>query len=702
MRVTPSMYYKSLYAEQNSQLNNKLFDVNKQIASGLKIQYAKDDVSTFAETMRLDNEIVALGQIQKSTESGYKVSNQSDEVLNEFVTSMKRMKTLLISSANGTNDVTSRDAIAAEMRGIETNLKTLANTSINGQYLFSGSAVDIKPISDDGTYNGNDVAMKSFLGSNTQQQYNVSGAQLFLGEETLTRRSVTTNVANSNLIANYGILKSATDTNNPLSNDSNIRDLMGDTDNIIDSVNSKHKFYVRGVRSDGTAFSEKIAMRDDEKVDALLTHIGNAFGNTLGNKVVNVSMNGSGQIVVDDKIKGSSKLDFNMVGAVDLSGGAAADVADISLLDSGEPNFDNIMLGLSTAVNPNLYVKEFIKSSYGSVGASNISGLLYDKTQFSVVGNTVSSNVAQIVKGTNAFATPSTKISEVADLSQGTAGTLDGTQFKLSGTDTSGTAFTAQIDFKNTAGGGSTFSLDGGVTNYSIFNVATTRAAVDADEMTYQQMMDVMNMVVTNQIPAVNTAAAYDSAATSSNAVGKTSLSYDGKIKFGDLNVISTKATVALYDVNSGTGFPPVSGVGSTSSVLSFNSNNALTIRDPKTDFFKTINEVITAVENQKNNPDSSIGNMRNVGINNAMAMMDDLQGHIYTTQSQVGAHSNTLTSSLQRTSMLELSTKTLRSSVIDTDLAEASLQLTQLTTNYNAMLSTVGKISKLSLVNFL
>jgi flagellar hook-associated protein 3 FlgL len=696
------MYYKSLYAEQNSQLNNKLFDVNKQIASGLKIQYAKDDVSTFAETMRLDNEIVALGQIQKSTESGYKVSNQSDEVLNEFVTSMKRMKTLLISSANGTNDVTSRDAIAAEMRGIETNLKTLANTSINGQYLFSGSAVDIKPISDDGTYNGNDVAMKSFLGSNTQQQYNVSGAQLFLGEETLTRRSVTTNVANSNLIANYGILKSATDTNNPLSNDSNIRDLMGDTDNIIDSVNSKHKFYVRGVRSDGTAFSEKIAMRDDEKVDALLTHIGNAFGNTLGNKVVNVSMNGSGQIVVDDKIKGSSKLDFNMVGAVDLSGGAAADVADISLLDSGEPNFDNIMLGLSTAVNPNLYVKEFIKSSYGSVGASNISGLLYDKTQFSVVGNTVSSNVAQIVKGTNAFATPSTKISEVADLSQGTAGTLDGTQFKLSGTDTSGTAFTAQIDFKNTAGGGSTFSLDGGVTNYSIFNVATTRAAVDADEMTYQQMMDVMNMVVTNQIPAVNTAAAYDSAATSSNAVGKTSLSYDGKIKFGDLNVISTKATVALYDVNSGTGFPPVSGVGSTSSVLSFNSNNALTIRDPKTDFFKTINEVITAVENQKNNPDSSIGNMRNVGINNAMAMMDDLQGHIYTTQSQVGAHSNTLTSSLQRTSMLELSTKTLRSSVIDTDLAEASLQLTQLTTNYNAMLSTVGKISKLSLVNFL
>jgi flagellar hook-associated protein 3 FlgL len=51
---------------------------------------------------------------------------------------------------------------------------------------------------------------------------------------------------------------------------------------------------------------------------------------------------------------------------------------------------------------------------------------------------------------------------------------------------------------------------------------------------------------------------------------------------------------------------------------------------------------------------------------------------------------------------MLEISSKSLRSSIIDTDLAEASLSLAQLNTNYQAMLSTVSKISKLSLVNYL
>ena len=111
---------------------------------------------------------------------------------------------------------------------------------------------------------------------------------------------------------------------------------------------------------------------------------------------------------------------------------------------------------------------------------------------------------------------------------------------------------------------------------------------------------------------------------------------------------------------------------------------------------------MIVAVENHKNYPDSTNGDMRNVGIENAIAMMDDLQEHISRAHSMVGAQSNTLTNSLERTELLEISTMTLRSSVIDTDLAEASLRLTQLTLNYEAMQYTVGKVSRLSLVNYL
>ena len=606
---------------------------------------------------------------------------------------MNRARTLFISAANDTNDKTSLDAIAKELRSLETHFKNLANTSINGKYLFSGSALNTKPIADDGTYMGNDTVLKAFTGSNTSQQYNITGKELFFGEKNLAKREVTTNVVQNNLSMKYPDFTDPT-VNGTVSNvdaSSTIRDLMGDTDNVVDAGNPKHYFYVRGTNSGGNSFEQKITLSDDDKIDDLLTQIGNLYGNTPNLKVVNVSLNSNGGIVIEDKINGSSKLDFHIVGATDFSGGAAANVNNIDDLGDGENDFDKIMLGISTAVNPNLHVKEFIKSSLtpaDSVAATNaIEGTIYDRAEFSKSGAKLSSSVSQIVKGTNEFATEATKISDVA-----TTGSLNGISFELEGVDVNGNAYSAQIDL---ATAGSTFTIGGNT--YTIYNVATPRAAVDADEMTYGQLMDVINMVVTDNLPASapGTSAEYDAAAKAASLRGDTYLTYDGKIGFQEINVASTQAVIALYDSNSGDFSNPPS-------VMTFNANNSITVRDPKTDFFKTFDEMIKGIENYKLYPDSSSGDVRNIGIENAIAVLDDLEDHITRSHSQVGAQSNALSTSLERTELLEISSMSLRSSVIDTDLAEASLTLAQLNTNYQAMLSTVSKISQLSLVNYL
>lgn len=439
-------------------------------------------------------------------------------------------------------------------------------------------------------------------------------------------------------------------------------------------------------------------MSDDEKVDDLLKKIGDLYGNTPEVDVVNVSLNGNGQIVIEDKIKGSSNIDFHMVGATDLSGGAAADVVNIDSLGDGEQSFDKIMLGTSTATNPNLHVKEFIKSSLTSadgVAATNgIEGTIYDRAEFSKDGARLSSATPQIIKDTNAFATASTKLSDVADLSQGVAGTLNGTSFVMEGTDINGNPYSAQVDL---AAAGSTFTVGGNT--YNIYNVDTPRTAVDGDEMTYKQFMDVSNMLSTGNLPASvpGTPAEYDAAIETSDLSGRTFLSYDGKMQFEEIGTSNTNATLAIYDVNSAD-----FNVGADASVMTFNTNNAITVRDPKTDFFKTLDEIIKSVENYKLYPDSSSGDIRNVGIENSIAMMDDLQDHVYRSHSQVGVQTNALNTSLQRTELLEISAKSLRSSVVDTDMAEASLTLSRLNTNYEAMLATAGKVSKLSLVNYL
>ncbi|MCW8838481.1 MAG: flagellar biosynthesis protein FlgL [Thiovulaceae bacterium] len=699
MRISSSMYYKSLYAKNNSNLQNKLFDVNKQIASGLSIQYAKDDVRAFTETMRLDNEIEGLGQIMQSTESGYKMANQTDEVLNEFTTTMDRMRVLMVNAANGIHSDGSLDAIADELRVVEEHFRNLANTSINGQYLFSGTAVDVRPISEDGTYMGNSSAMSAFTGSKTDQQYNISGDELFLGEKHLVRRRVTTNVINKNLVQNYPPGETEITDGDHISPENSIRQLMGDTDAA--NANPKHHFYVRGVTSDGTAFNKEILMSDTDTVQDLMDQIGNAYGNTNALKVVNVSMNLNGEIVIEDKVQGSSKLEFHMVGATDFdeTGPDLADINDpvyganagmIDNLDSGENDFNSFVIGVTP---PGLFVKEFVKSDYASATStiSNIDGLLYDRTTFTKNSTTIKGTIPQIVRDGNAFATESTKLSEVADLSQGTPGTLDGTQLKMVGKDVNGVPVDVQIDLNSA---GSTFSMDGGVTNYDIFDMSNPRAAVDADEMTYQQLLDVIN-ITTSGVPITNTPTGYDSAVESSNLVSNIHLGYDGKITYQQLNVSNTLTEISLFDSNSG-------DFSADSSVMSFNSNNSLEVRDPKTDFFKVLDTMIKAVENHKLYADASLGDTRSVGIEDAIAMIDDLQDHVLRSHAKVGAQVNALNSSLKRSEILEISAMTLRSSVIDTDLAEASLNLTQLTLNYESMLSTVAKVSKLNLVNYL
>jgi flagellar hook-associated protein 3 FlgL len=157
----------------------------------------------------------------------------------------------------------------------------------------------------------------------------------------------------------------------------------------------------------------------------------------------------------------------------------------------------------------------------------------------------------------------------------------------------------------------------------------------------------------------------------------------------------NTKASIALYDKNT-------DDFTASASVMTFNANNTLTIKDPKVDFFKAVDEMVTSVREHSLYPDAQNKNMRNVGIENSIQKLDDLQEHVRRIHSQVGAQSNALDVSLQRTELLEISTMTLRSSTIDTDLAEASLTLSQLSLNYEAMLSTVGRVSKLSLVNYL
>ncbi len=816
MRVTSSVYYDNLFSPNKNKLTNALYDVNKQISSGLKIEYAKDDVSVFSDTMRLDNEINTLDQASKSTDNALKMATQTDTTLNEFQTTLDRMKVLMVDAANGSHSDESLDAIYKELDGLEEHLKNLANTSINGQFIFSGSALDTKPIDDNGKYHGNNKELKAFGGSDIQIQYNITGSELFLGEESQTHRKITTNVKNLNQTELYpDVMKDSSIPRESgkevyITQSDTIRDLMGDTDTDATN-NNPYYFFVSGVNHDGESFNEKLKLDADQSISELTDSIAELYGHDN----VNVTLNEHGQIEIEDKIQGSSKLDFHMVGATDFKGNddlavvgndleslenidgvylkgftksefsgntsnvrsirnhidtnnfsingefiekpslkkATAGTKLIDIFDSDvskihlsgrdvngnavDSDFDidgktvrDLMNELNDQYddegNDNDYLSFYLENgkikfnSNDDTASDNISielearnandnnnvkgfdtdsFLSYDKIDFEKSNDELFSNVSQIVRSDNSYATDSTKLSEVADISKLNAGTLDGTNYQLDGYNINGVKFSTTIKLDNN---GSTFEVlkdtngngdlsDEVVQSYNIYNVDGSKTK--ADEMTYRQFMDVINMSLTDRLPANtdNTADEYNTAVKSSDMYAKVSLNDKGQISFQELDTTTTKAQMMLYDKNS------------PDSTLTFQSNNALAIRDPKTDFFASIDEAIESIKLGRYRADGDdVEDPRNLGIQNGIQLIDDLGLHVTKTHAKIGALSNSLQNANERSELLSVSTKTLRSSVIDTDIAEASLRLNQLTLNYQAMLSTVGKVSKLSLVNYL
>ena len=170
-----------------------------------------------------------------------------------------------------------------------------------------------------------------------------------------------------------------------------------------------------------------------------------------------------------------------------------------------------------------------------------------------------------------------------------------------------------------------------------------------------------------------------------------------GKIVFEDKVNPSTSATLSLYDASS-KDYSITSG-----SALTFNANSALITRDPKTDFFSQIEQMIRSVEEGKIFPDGSdTSDPRNVGVQNSIQMMDDLLDHIGRVQTQAGSYSQLMQASSDRSSLLIVNTKKLQSDVIDTDIVESTLRVQQLSLNYQALLSNIYKVSKLSLVNYM
>ncbi len=312
MRVGSSAIYNNFMANQQKNLS-ELLRVNNQLSSGKKIQFGYEGSTIYQDTLRLINEKATLQQVSDTTQKARTYSDNTDVAISQIKESLEAFKVKLTQAANDVHSPASYRALAGDLEALKLNILDVANTSINGNFLFSGTNMKQKPFELDGTYLGNDQQIYAQAGDRLEIPYNVDGKNLMMGMDESYSRRMTTNIALYNqTLANHRILNRedpyGVDTQVPIKGTDSIRDLIGQPDDSEET-----HFYLRGRRPDGEAFKARVTMDNFGTVNDLLEQIGRQMGNTAIFQAVDVTLGPRGHIEIQDVKSGRMLTDFHMV-----------------------------------------------------------------------------------------------------------------------------------------------------------------------------------------------------------------------------------------------------------------------------------------------------------------------------------------------------------------------------------------------------
>lgn len=183
MRVNPNPMPDFLLAlsETAQEQNTELL----QLSTGRRVNQPSDDPA--AEALLIHNHATSsqADSFQQSLSSINGQFQTADSTLSSIETQLQRAISLGTEAGNqGTLSEDDQLAIANELQGIQNQLVSLANTSYQGIFLFSGTAQTAPFVVDSSVpsgvkYAGNDGVNKVTVGAGYQIQVNLPGSQIF-------------------------------------------------------------------------------------------------------------------------------------------------------------------------------------------------------------------------------------------------------------------------------------------------------------------------------------------------------------------------------------------------------------------------------------------------------------------------------------------------------------------------------------------
>lgn len=165
-------------------LNIEQRRISYQMSTGKILENGSDDANLYARELYVDDKIRTYEGLKTQVSKTTAQNNISDSATSEIKKMLELIQSELIKANTSTTTDDGRKSIAAGIAGIKENLFDLANTQVEGEYLFSGSnsatAAFVKDSSGNVTYNGDNGLRNVAVEENSYRERGINGIELMM------------------------------------------------------------------------------------------------------------------------------------------------------------------------------------------------------------------------------------------------------------------------------------------------------------------------------------------------------------------------------------------------------------------------------------------------------------------------------------------------------------------------------------------
>jgi flagellar hook-associated protein 3 FlgL len=178
MRITQNMLSNNMLRNlSNSYM--KLDKYMEQLYTGKKINRPSDNPVVAMKGINYRSQVNEAEQYLRNTSEGHNWMDNSDAALDKATKAMQKLRELAVKASNATNDKEEYASIKSEAEQLKEHLKSIADTQVNGRYLFNGTDTTNSPFDKNGNFSPNTNPVHIPVAAGIDLQVNVDGESVF-------------------------------------------------------------------------------------------------------------------------------------------------------------------------------------------------------------------------------------------------------------------------------------------------------------------------------------------------------------------------------------------------------------------------------------------------------------------------------------------------------------------------------------------